>query len=174
MKTYVILLRGINVGGKNKLPMKELKFLLEGVGLVDVQTYIQSGNVVCRGDACDAVEIGRAIGDAHGFTPEVMVIEADAFLNMAKQVPYDVSEGKLVHLFFANEKIKPDEAKLEKYGEGSEEYMVTGKVCYLYAPDGIGRSKLAVNMERCLRVPVTARNWNTVQTLLDMLGDDSR
>ena len=79
MNTIIALLRGINVGGRNKLPMRELTQLLESLGLENVKTYIQSGNVVFQGRRDDlpalAEEIGTAIQDSHGFTPRVLLLE---------------------------------------------------------------------------------------------------
>ncbi|MCB0093014.1 MAG: DUF1697 domain-containing protein, partial [Caldilineaceae bacterium] len=76
MNTYIALLRGINVGGNNKLPMKELAALLDGLGLQNVKTYIQSGNVVFQSERADVAalsqEISAAIGQSHGFTPAIL------------------------------------------------------------------------------------------------------
>jgi uncharacterized protein (DUF1697 family) len=79
MNTYITLLRGINVGGRNKLPMRELVQLLEELGLENVKTYIQSGNVVFQSKRTDraklSAEISEAIGESHGFTPQIFVLD---------------------------------------------------------------------------------------------------
>ena len=106
MNTYVALLRGINVGGKNILPMKELTAVLEGLGLKKVQTYIQSGNVVFQCKANKAQElthdIGTAIFHSHELTPQVFVLSVQELQNAIVSNPFPEGENdpKSLHLFF--------------------------------------------------------------------------
>jgi len=179
MKTWIVLLRGVNVGGNNKLPMKALAAVLEGIGLVDVRTYIQSGNVVFRGPGQKpeplAAEIRAAILGKFGFEPAVLAIEAGEFSKAAAANPFPESteelDGRTVHLFFLAQSPKsiPRE-RLDAVRIASERWQVKGKVLYLHCPEGFGTSKLATQAERILGVPATARNWRTVSTLLEMAG----
>jgi uncharacterized protein (DUF1697 family) len=175
MKTYVALLRGINVLGKKTLPMKELAAIVEAVGGRNVATYIQSGNAVFQhqdGDAAKlAGKIGAAVAKRRGFRPHVLVLEAKALQRAATANPFPEAEGdhKSVHLFFLD--ARPANAKVAALAPllaHSERFEVRGTVLYFHAPDGFGRSKFAANVERKLGIPMTARNWRTVSTLLAM------
>lgn len=178
MKTWVALLRGINVGGRGKLPMKDLARILEDLGCREVETYIQSGNVVLR-SAENAGPLARKItariSEEHGFAPHVLLIEAGRFRKAASSNPYPQAEDdpKSVHLGFLDSKPRtPDLEGLEELRAKGEEFTLEGQTFYLLAPAGIGRSKLASRCERLLGVPTTLRNWNTVAKLVSML--DSR
>lgn len=176
MNTWIALFRGINVGGNNKLPMKELVAVLEELGLKNLRTYIQSGNVVFDGkgeSAALAARMSAAIKKSHGFEPWVLLLEAEALERAIKGNPFPEGEadGKTLHFnFLASAPHKPDLAGIEKIRAASERYKLIGDVFYLHAPDGVGRSKLALNMERLLGVPMTGRNWNTVKKLQEMAG----
>ncbi len=177
MAAFVALLRGINVGGRNKLPMKSLRELLEGLGFEDVQTYIQSGNVVFsapkKGARTYGAKITAAIEAEHGFAPNVMVLDATRFEAAAEGNPFPDGESapKSLHLWFCEAKPKaPDLDALATRAKSNERYALEGDVFYLHAPDGIGRSKLAEKVERALGVSATARNWSTVSKLREMLS----
>jgi uncharacterized protein (DUF1697 family) len=179
MKTWIVLLRGVNVGGNNRLPMKALAAELESLGFSDVRTYIQSGNVVFRGpgqkpDAL-AAKIRGAILGKFGFEPAVLAIEAVDFAAAAAANPFPEStsemEGRTVHLFFLDQVPKEvPRDRLDAVRVASERWQLKGKVLYLHAPEGFGNSKLATQAERILGVPATARNWRTVCALLEMAG----
>jgi len=175
MNTFVALLRGINVGGKNILPMKELTAVLEGSGLKNVQTYIQSGNVVfqCKATKMQEItrDIGTAIRNSHGFTPKVFVLSVQELNNaiVSNPFPEGDSDPKSLHLsFLESSPANPDLKKLEFLKSGTERFKLIDTVFYLHAPDGIGRSKLAANVEKSLGVAMTARNWRTARTVLSM------
>ncbi len=161
----IVLLRGINVGGHNKLPMVELKDTLTELGATDVQTYIQSGNAVIQGDIA-AVAISDAIEKAKGFRPQVMVLPLQAFVHIVNACPFPTDNGKALHVWFLSETPDFDTVKADALAIPSESYLVTDRAVYLHAPDGIGRSKLAAKIENLAGVPATARNWNTVCKLL--------
>ena len=176
MRLWVALLRGINVGGNNKLPMADLKSELQSQGYSHVQTYIQSGNLVFHSDENDAGAIARSIADLieqrHEFRPHVLVLGEHEFLSTIKNNPYPVTEsaGKTLHFFFLSESVSdPDIVAMEAIRAESEEFELCGCVFYLLAPDGIGRSKLAARAEKLLGVVTTARNFRTVQKLQTML-----
>lgn len=177
MTTLIALLRGINVIGNNKLPMTELSALLEGMGLRDVQTYIQSGNVVFRCDlkskATLAAKISAAIKAQHGFAPHVLLLEAAELKKAMAGNPYPeaVAEPKSLHLFFLDDAPQhPDLKSLDAVKTDSERYKLANKVFYLHTPDGFGTSRLAARAEKLLGVAATARNWNTVCKLAKMVA----
>jgi uncharacterized protein (DUF1697 family) len=174
VKAYIALFRGINVGGKNRLPMKDLVGILEDIGCKHIQTYIQSGNVVFRAESDSAkqlaAQIGQRIMESHGFEPKVMLLEISEFHNAVENNPFSTEKGRALHFYFLDSHPEdPDLESLQAVKSETETYKLLGKVFYLYAPDGIGRSRLAARVERALGVPVTARNWNTVSKLLSML-----
>jgi uncharacterized protein (DUF1697 family) len=169
MKKYIILFRGINVGGKNLLPMKALVPLLEKKGFDDVSSYIQSGNVVLKSTSEPAEAIARIVLDNFGFSPNIFTMNEDEFSMALTNNPYQTFEGKFVHFYFCHHSIELNQEKMAKYFAGSEVYFVKDKVFYLHAPDGIGRSKLVANIEACLGQPATGRNLNTANKVATML-----
>ena len=175
MDTYIALLRGINVGGSHMLPMKDLKLLFEKNGCVDVQTYIQSGNVVFRSEISDAERLAKQVTSAvlksRGFEPRVLVLTRRVFERAAAGNPFPEAEDNppSVHLFFLCELARNADVKsMEALKAKTERFALKGKVLYLHTPDGFGKSKLAARAERLLGVEATARNWRTVTTLLEM------
>ncbi|WP_283743224.1 DUF1697 domain-containing protein [Sideroxydans sp. CL21] len=177
MTTLIALLRGINIGGNNPLPMKELSALLTGMGLRDVQTYIQSGNVVFRCDvknrAALATKISAAIEAQHGFAPHVLLLDAAELRKAMAGNPYPEAEAdpKSLSLLFLDEAPPhPDLKSLEAIRADSERFKLAGKVFYLHAPEGFGRSRLAARAEKLLGVAASGRNWSTVCKLAQMAG----
>lgn len=164
---HIVLLRGINVGGRNELLMAEFRDVLTGLGASDVKTYIQSGNAVMRG-AIEGEAIGAAIEGAKGFCPSVMVLSRAVFVAVAAANPFPDVEGKTLHIWFLAGAPVFDTAKANELATPSEKFHVTDSAIYLHAPDGIGRSKLAAKMEALAGVPATARNWNTVSKLISL------
>jgi uncharacterized protein (DUF1697 family) len=174
MSVYAALFRGINVGGANILPMNELKKLLENNGCENVQTYIQSGNVVFQNDKKQRRDLVREIPAAiylqYGFEPKVMLLDQDELQNAIEDNPFETSEGKTLHFYFLDSQPEnPDLDRLKELKSPSEEFKLKKNVFYLYAPDGIGRSKLAAKVEQAMGVAATARNWNTVSKLITMI-----
>ncbi len=179
MRTYIALFRGINVVGNNSLPMRDLVGILERLGCKDVETYIQSGNAVFRTGNSQptklAEEIGSGIFKDHGFKPKVLLLSAPELDSAIENNPFNTAIGKALHFFFlASRPRKPDLAGLTAVKTKTEQFKLDKKVFYLYAPDGVGRSKLVAKIEPCLGVPVTARNWNTVSKLRDLLSKRER
>ena len=170
------LLRGINVGGKGKLPMDDLRAAVAGIGADDVATYIQSGNVVFTSAVPAARLLGdleQAIAEAAGFEVPVVLRSAEQLAGVVAANPFlDLGlEGSRLHVVFLKGAPAPgaldvvDAAAFEP-----ERFALVGEELYLALPDGIGRSKLAAKVgERVLGVPGTARNWNTVLKLVDLL-----
>jgi uncharacterized protein (DUF1697 family) len=173
--TYIALLRGINVVGSHQLPMMDLKAMFERNGCVDVQTYIQSGNVVFRSAVSRtdrlASRIATAVSAARGFEPRVLVLTRRELERAAAHNPFREAEAspKTLHLFFLTKPArKADVRSMDTLKTTSERFALKGRVFYLHTPDGFGPSKLAGRAERLLGVDATARNWRTVTTLLEM------
>jgi uncharacterized protein (DUF1697 family) len=175
MSKFVALFRGINVGGKHILPMQDLRDILESVGCENVRTYIQSGNAVFSATAtADSLsrDISAAIDEQFGFAPRVLVLTAMQFKAIAASNPFPQGEStpKFLHVSFLSETpAEPDLEALKCLQADSEQFALHDDAFYLLAPDGIGRSKLAAKVDRCLGVPATARNWRTVSKLVEMI-----
>ncbi len=176
---YVALLRGINVGGKNKLPMSDLRALFAEAGCEDVQTYIQSGNVLFRAEPGVAATlpetIAARIADRFGYrTPVVLrsAAELDAVIRNNPFIAQGASEDELHVYFLAG---KPDAARvaaLDPDRSPPDTFAVRGQEVYLRLPHGMGRTKLTNDyIDRTLRTTSTARNWRTVTKLRAMMGD---
>ncbi len=172
MSTWILLLRGINVGGKNILPMSELVRDLKALNLENIQTYIQSGNVVFRSSRKVSPTLGTRIATqierCHGFRPHVLLLSEDQLEAAIESNPFEEAEAdsKTLHLFFlASAPTAPDIESLTRVKSPSERFHLTDHTFYLHAPDGIGRSRLAARAEKLLGVAATARNWRTVLKL---------
>lgn len=177
MTTLIALLRGINIGGNHPLPMKELSALLTGMGLREVRTYLQSGNVVFRcapkNRTTLAAKISSAIGAQYGFAPQVLLLDAAELNKAMANNPYPKAEAdpkSLSLLFLAEVPQHPDLKSLEALKTDSESFSLIGKVFYLHAPEGFGRSRLAARAEKLLGVVASGRNWNTVCKLAEMVA----
>ena len=176
MNHYVALFRGINVGGKQILPMQDLKDIMENLNYQNVATYIQSGNVVFSSKntrpKTAAQNLSSAIAAQKGFTPLVMILSAAEFHKAMTQNPFPVDDGKTLHCYFlAESPPQPNLEKLEALQADDEQYQLIDQCFYLHAPNGIGRSKLAAGAEKALGVAATARNWNTVAKLATLLRE---
>jgi uncharacterized protein (DUF1697 family) len=179
MKTYIALFRGINVGGKNILPMKELVTLLEKLGGQGVKTYIQSGNAVFQHKVERVSELSdrirAAISASHGFEPQVLLLSVAEMEQAMASNPFPQSESdpKTLHLYFlADRPENPDLETLDGLKQDTEQYRLTDRVFYLHAPAGIGRSKLAARIEKSLGVAATARNWRSVSKIMAMAKEN--
>ena len=173
---HVALLRGINVGGKNKLPMKDLAAIFSAAGCRDVQTYIQSGNVVCRASQTLAERIpalvAAAVWDRFGFRVPVVMRTADELRQVARENPFlraGVDTGTLHVMFLAD---LPDAAKvaaLDPDRSPPDVFAVCGREIYLHCPGGLARTKLTnKHFDTKLATTSTVRNWKTVLTLLEL------
>ena len=174
LRTYIALLRGINVGGK-VLKMADLKAAVEGLGFHDIRTHLQSGNMVFRADEGDAgtlaQKISGAILDHAAIDVTVMVRSADEWRAIVAANPYPQAEQypKTVHAFILDQ--LPEPARIDALAAktaGREEWKIVDGTLYLHTPDGFGKSVLGNLVERILKVPMTARNWNTVRALEEL------
>jgi len=174
MTIYVALLRGINVGGHNKLPMQDLRDILAALGCEDIKTYIQSGNAVFRSDDDQArlsSKIDAAVAEKFDFTPQVLLLTFDDYQSILSANPFPdaVNNPKSLHVSFLDEiPTAPDLNALNALKSLTENYELVSKAFYLHAPDGIGRSKLAAKVEKCVGVEATGRNWRTTTKLAEL------
>ena len=183
MPTHVALLRGINVGGNNKVAMADLRDVVASLGHTGVSTYIQSGNVLFtarEGPAAAATglaaDLERAIEKAFGLRLRVVVLSRAELAQVISDNPYQAEPNpKFVHaMFFPAEPGAQVRESVAAAGQqaaakgGRDEATVVGRTLFLHTPDGYGRSELATRLARA-RGPVadgTARNWATVTKLL--------
>jgi uncharacterized protein (DUF1697 family) len=176
MNTFIALLRGINVGGKAMIPMPELRSLFASMGLEDVTTYIQSGNVVFSSPTGDAQALARAIeeriAEAVGLGTTVLLRTPAELAEIAESNPYlgrgaDLSK---LHVVFLSAPPEADAvAELDPARSPPDEFAVRGREIYLRLPNGAGRSKLTIDyFEKRLGVRATTRNWKTLTKLLEL------
>ena len=177
MNTYIAFFRGINVGGHCSLPMKELVSILEGLGVLNVRTYIQSGNAVFQSTKRNPSQISKKLAaeimERRGFSPYVLILRFEALEKAIAENPFSDAETdpSNLHLgFLASTPTNPDLDKLSILKKESERFHLTDGVFYLHAPEGVGRSKLAASAEKLLGVPMTDRNWRTVCKVMEMAG----
>ena len=170
MTVYVGLLRGVNVGGKTKLPMADLRRIAEGCGFDDVRTYVQSGNVVFRTSgaaAAVAKKLRSAIAAGTSLDPAIAIRSAAQLAKVVEQCPFDDTAS--VHVTFLVEGAKGAAPKVDQEQFAPERYDVRGKEVYLYLPNGLGRSKLAAALSKgAAAADGTTRNWRTVTAVLEM------
>lgn len=174
MTTFVALLRGINVGGHHKLPMQDLRDLLGDIGCEGTKTYIQSGNAVFRskdGRASLGKNITAAIKRDFGFAPSVQLYALADYKAILESNPFAeaVTEPKTLHISFLGEPAPAADLKtLDSLRANGEEFLLTDAAFFLHAPEGIGRSRLAAKVEKCLGVPGTSRNWRSAVKIAEL------
>jgi uncharacterized protein (DUF1697 family) len=190
MATHVALLRGINLAGKNKVAMADLREVVAGLGHADVSTYIQSGNVLFSAGPGDAGAPGlaaaltEAITATLGVRAPVVVVSRDELAALIAANPFpDEADPKRVHAVVlsgapgAEAAAKIDDALARSAAKGArDELAIVGRTLYLHTPDGFGNSELAAAVLRILTSPRagvtgTARNWATMTKLFDLCGD---
>ncbi|MBD0747913.1 DUF1697 domain-containing protein [Streptomyces sp. CBMA152] len=178
---YAALLRGINVGGAKKVPMAELRALLGELGHGAVRTYLNSGNAVFSSESDDtdalAADLERAIAKHFGFEV-ACIVRTGSYLKAvldACPFPAEELEGKQLHVTFFSGPAEPDRFEaIDPKAFAPEEFRLGDQVLYLYAPDGLGRSKLAEALSKPSRlkgIDATSRNWNTLKALVEMTRD---
>jgi len=168
--TWIALLRGINVGGGNKLPMADLRAICEGIGWQNIRTYIASGNVVFEADGA-AEALASKLHQNLPLDVPVLVLSAHDLANRLAHCPFPNGAGNTVHGFFCLDAPDVDEDVIAQFAT-TEKVIVQGHTVWLYAPDGFGRSKLAENFHRVVTsTTYTARNFNTIRKLVEMSSD---
>ena len=177
MPVVISLLRGINVGGKGVMKMADLRSLFESLKFQNVQTYIQSGNVVFCDDEKDIVKLTKRIQDAitkkFGFTPGVMLRTLAEMREAVSRNPFAKRRGiepAKLHISFLDAKLTPGASdSLRAIALVSEELIPSGRELFIYCSNGMGKSKIPwAKVEKICTGQGTARNWNTVMKLLEM------
>lgn len=177
-KGYAALLRGINVGGRKQVSMPALREVLSDLGLGDVRTYLQSGNAVFSSPPADDTALARQVADAveahFGFGVDVVVRDHDYLAAVVDACPFPAAslEGKQLHVtYFSDPVDESGYAALDPARYLPEEFRLGDRALYLYAPHGLGRSKLAEALTRSgppKGVVATSRNWNTAVKLVEL------
>ena len=178
---YIALLRGINLLGRNKVPMKELALLCAKVGCGEVRTYIQSGNVVftAPSSGCDGLgeKISGAIEKQMGHRPVVVLRSLKEMNAIVRSNPFlqAGADANHLHVMFLSDKPKAEAVKsLDPNRSPGDEFIVRGKDIYLKLPNGVAESKLNNQFfDSRLKTVSTGRNWRTVTTLLEMMKEVS-
>jgi uncharacterized protein (DUF1697 family) len=173
---HVALLRGINVGGRNSLPMKALAAMVEAAGASDVRTYIQSGNVIFSATSEVAGRlpetVGAAIVERFGFRAAVVTRSAGELRAIAEANPFlerGADPATLHVVFLAEEPAAERVAALDPRRSPPDELKVRGREIYLRCPNGFGRTKLTNDyFDAKLATTSTVRNWRTVLQLVEL------
>lgn len=173
----VAMLRGVNVGGHQKMSMAALRTLCTSLGLRDVQTYIQSGNLVFREEGEDPATVARrlekAIEAGFGFRPAVVVRTASELRKVIAKNPFagraGIEPNHLLVVFMDRAPTKEAREQLLSLPCEPEELRINGRELYIHYPQGMAHPKIPlVKMEKTLQCASTGRNWNTVNKLLTM------
>lgn len=175
---WIALLRGINVGGNNILPMADLRAIMLDLKFKNVRTYIQSGNAIFESRSKDPEKLSKKLSDAiekkFSFRPQVMIVEGSVIERALENNPFPqaADEPKNLHMFFMSEAPEYfDQAYFKAIQKPGELFAYKDKVFYLYAPSGIWKSKIGAKVEKMLSVHMTARNLQTVMKLKSMLQE---
>ena len=170
----ILLLRGVNVAGANRLPMPEFRAMLGDLGLRDVGTHIQSGNAVCTdpGVAELPAKIGAAMLARFGFSPALFILGLAQYRAVLAANPYrrqGIADGAKVNVFFlSGPATGTDQAAMTAIKAADEAFTLTDAALYLLAPAGIGRSVLVDKLDRFIKPPMTARNQRSCEIILAM------
>ncbi len=173
MARFIAFLRAVNVGGKNKIAMSDLRVLCEDLGLDDVQTYIQSGNLVFsttqRSGAKVEAAIEKALKASTGLDITVLARTATELGQTVADNPFERESLSPTHLVVVFLKSAPKSSSIDLSAYGPEVAVCKGREVYIHYVNGQGRSKVTnAVLERLLGGPGTARNWNTVNKMLDL------
>jgi len=170
MNTYIVILRGINVSGKNILPMAELRDLLNGLKFENIQTYIQSGNIVLNSGLSKEEVIARIkdeIKKQFNYDVPVLIRTIEEWEKAIANNPYPTENHKIVSFTFLSE-VSP-KTTIEVDIKNDDVYTILNDMVYMYCPDGFGRTKLTNNLfEKKLKVTATSRNYRTTMKLLEL------
>ncbi len=176
LPAHVALLRGINLGGKNKLPMNDLVAMFAEAGCDDVRSYIQSGNVVFRASADVAARVpalvATCIAERFGYRVPVIMRTVDELREVAERNPFLATgaDPSTLHVMFLADQPDPGRAAaLDPHRSPGDAFALRGREIYLHCPHGLARTKLTNDyFDTKLATTSTVRNWNTVLRLLDM------
>jgi len=168
----ILLLRGVNVSGANRLPMAEFREMLAEFGLKDVDTHVQSGNAVFHDPGVEGLadKISAAMLLRFGFKPALFILDLAEYRAILAANPYraqGVADGAKVHIvFLAAPAPKADLAALRAFAKEGEQVTLTDRAIYLHTPAGFGKSGLAEKLQRFVDVSQTARNQRSAESIL--------
>ena len=168
----ILLLRGVNVSGANRLPMAEFREMLAEFGLKNVDTHVQSGNAVFVDPGVEGLEakIGAAMLLRFGFKPALFIMGLEEYRAILNANPYKTAgaaDGTKVHIvFLASPATGSDLAGLRSHASEGEQVTLTDKALYLHTPAGFGKSTMAEKLPRYIKVPQTARNQRSAESIL--------
>jgi uncharacterized protein (DUF1697 family) len=175
VQTWIAMLRGINVSGQKKVPMKDLKAMFEALGFPNVRTYIQSGNVLFQAEDAEPSGLGstieKKIAETFGFEVPVILRKPDDLATAIRSNPFkkelETEQEKMYVIFLGEQPDHERALKLKEVHYEPEQFVLSDKEIYLYMPAGYGNAKLNNNFfENRLKVKATTRNWRTVNELL--------
>ncbi len=178
MNKYVAILRGINVSGQKKVKMADLRIYLSELNFYNVQTYIQSGNIIFEYDSDDIKflenQIKNKIKEKYNFDVPTIVITKKEIEYVLKNNPFKIDQKndhkKNYVTFLAKLPAKDKIEKLKEVDYSPEKFVLDGKYIYLFFPDGAGKAKLTNNFfESKLKVEATTRNWKTINKLYELV-----
>jgi len=183
MAVLISMLRGVNLGAHNRIPMDALRSVYESLKLEEPRTYVQSGNIIFRTKEKDLAKLALKIQDAiqkkFKCRPDVLLRTTDDLKKAVSATPFagrsGLEPGKILVTFLAAPPSAEAEANLAKFKDYPEELHLKGRELYIYFPNGAGRSKLPwSSVEKLLGVTGTARNWNSVRKMLEMAEEMER
>ena len=177
MNAFISMLRGINVSGQKKIRMMELKNLYESLGFGNVQTYVQSGNVIFDSEEKDVTKLGyeieAQIESTFGFSVPVLIRTGDDFRRVIDNHPFAEEEAIRVLVTFLYD--RPEKSRLEDlshYEDKVDQFAIGEREIFLFCPGGYGRTKLSnAFFEKKLEVVATTWNWNSINALYQMAGE---
>ncbi|WP_298368614.1 DUF1697 domain-containing protein [uncultured Lutibacter sp.] len=182
MNTYIALLRGINVSGKNIIKMADLKQLLTANGFIEVQTYIQSGNVIFKLNekVTEKIEfqISNILNKQYQYNVNVLVLTKKQLDCIFQSNPFieknnAIDISKMYVTLLNNNPDLSGVSKIESLiSTNDDAFIISGKTIYLHCPNGYGKTKLSNNLfESKLKSPATSRNWKTITKLVQLTNE---
>ena len=178
MKTYLALLRGINVGGHNKILMKDLKKIFEDQGFKDVKTYIQRGNVIFKSKNKEAEtlenSISKCINDKYGYNIPVLVKTTNQIKMVLDQCPFTEDKKEASYfMLMKNSPLEEDVKQIQLLSNPNEEFIIKNQCIYIFYAKGYSNAKYTYNFfDKKLKVMTTARNYRTLTKLKEILDSD--
>lgn len=172
MPRYVALLRGVNLGATNKVPMAQLRTAVESLGHTDVTTYIQSGNVILTSAGrVTPASLEKLIAATFGIQTAVMLRTAAQLAKALHAKPFPQADPSRLHIgFMAARPTAAAVATLDAQRFLPEQFAIIGTELFLHLPAGMGTTKLPAYLGRALKVPTTIRTWRTVTKLAELAG----
>ncbi len=169
-KEYIVLLRGINVSGKNKILMEDLRTLCQKLGYTNVRSYIQSGNLLlCAIQDPEGIkkDMEEALAEAYGYSVQVLVRTPAQWTAIIDNYPYENTAEKERYVTFFSETIVPFEVDCPK---GKDRFHVQGDCAYIHTELGYGKTKFSnAFLEKKSQTTASTRNWKTILTLQELL-----